>query len=250
MNVLIVDDEAPARQRLRKLLGEFPEVQIVGECTNGFDALDALPKTNPDLIFLDIQMPRMDGFAFLKSVPEEDCPLVVFITAFNEHAVKAFEVHAIDYILKPFRVERLKKSLDRAQALLRLKSAEERPKMEPALQEVAPKVEFPERLAVRDGTRWFVLPVADIVYFQASGNYVEVHTLDKRCLLWRETMSRLEMKLDPRFFFRASRSSFVNISHIREIHSEGKSGHTILMTTGDTVHLTNPLEALQAKLIT
>jgi two-component system LytT family response regulator len=253
MRVLIVDDEAPARKRLRQLLDALQGVEIVGECENGFQALDALPKYEPDLIFLDIQMPGMDGFSLLRAIPKEDCPLIVFVTAFNQHAVEAFEVHAIDYILKPFRLDRLKKSVDRAQGLLSLESgkAASQPKIEELLQATPPEkgAEYPERFAVKDGPRWFIIPIGDIVTLEASGNYVEVHTADKRCLLWRETMARLEVKLNPKRFFRASRSAFVNLTAIREIRSEGKSGHTIFMSNGSTVHLTMSLDALQAKLV-
>ncbi len=253
VKVLIVDDEAPARQRLRQALEAEPAISVVGECENGLKALEALAKHDPDLIFLDIQMPGMDGFEFLRAVPNEDRPLIVFVTAFNEHAVRAFEVHAIDYLLKPFRRERLRESLDRVRALLANRSEKKVAAKLDALLEALPQnraPEYPERLAVKDGARWFILPVAEIVVLQASGNYVEVHTLDKRCLLWRETMLNLESRLNPNRFFRASRSAFVNIALVREVQTEGKSGHTILMTTGASVHLTAPFETLQAKIST
>lgn len=251
MNVLIVDDEAPARQRLRQALVAEPEITVAGECENGGQALDALARHNPDLIFLDIQMPGMDGFEFLRAVPQEDRPLIIFVTAFNEHAIRAFEVHALDYLLKPFRRERLQESLQRARAVLQNRTEKAFTTQLDALLHSLPQnrpPQFPERLAVKDGARWFILSAAEIVLLQASGNYVEVHTLDKRTLLWRETMQHLESRLDPRRFFRASRFAFVNISLIREIQTEGRSGRTIVMSTGAAVHLTGSLETLQEKL--
>jgi two-component system LytT family response regulator len=251
MKVLIVDDEAPARHRLRLALEKESDLIIAGECENGLKALEALAQHHPDLIFLDIQMPGLDGFEFLRALPPEDRPLIIFVTAFNEHAIRAFEVHALDYLLKPFRRERLQESLQRARVLFSHRTEKEvAAKLEALLQTFPqnPGAAHAERLAIKDGTRWSIVPVSEIVVLLASGNYVEVHTLDKRCLLWRETMQHLESRLNPSHFFRASRSTFVNLHFIREIQSEGKSGHTIHMTTGITVHLTAPWETLQAKI--
>ncbi len=248
MKVLLIDDEAPARERLRRLLETESDVLIVGECEEGVQAVEEIVAKAPDLIFLDIQMPGLDGFGVLRELPAEARPLVVFATAFDEHAVKAFEAHAFDYLLKPFRRERLQDCLNRARQVLRdTKQDAMAAKLESLLRSLPPTRTTAERLIVKDGPRISIIPIADVVCLLASGNYVEVCTADERKPLLRETMSHLETRLDPRSFFRANRSALVSLAHIREIVAEDKGTHILIMDNGAKVRLTAPLQDLQSQ---
>jgi two-component system LytT family response regulator len=248
MKVLLIDDEAPARERLRRLLETESDVLIVGECEEGVQAVEEIVAKGPDLIFLDIQMPGLDGFGVLRELPAEARPLVVFATAFDEHAIKAFEAHAFDYLLKPFRRERLQDCLNRARQVLRdTKQDAMAAKLESLLRSLPPTRTTTERLIVKDGARISIIPIADVVCPLASGNYVEVCTSDERRPLLRETMSNLEARLDPRSFFRANRSALVSLAHIREIVAEDKGTHILIMDNGAKVRLTAPLQDLQSQ---
>jgi len=251
MKVIIVDDEAPARQRLRKLLESESDLAILAECANGDEALDAIAAEPPDLMFLDIQMPGRTGFDLLRDLPADGRPAVIFVTAYDEHAVKAFEFHALDYLLKPFRKERLQQSLERARQALKQKrlptAGEPVEQLLRSLPVTAP-ASYPQRLAVKDGTRITIVPLENIICLLAEGNYVEVCTSEGKKLLLRETMSRLEVRLDPARFFRASRSAFINLAHLKEIISEGQSGHVLLMDHGEKIRLTASFGELQQRL--
>ncbi len=253
MKVIIVDDEAPARQRLRKMLEAEADITILAECANGDEALDAIAAEPPDLMFLDIQMPGRTGFELLRDLPTDGRPAVIFVTAYDEHAVKAFEFHALDYLLKPFRKERLQQSLERARALAKQKTppvagaANPVEQMLRSLPSTAP-ADYPQRLAVKDGPRITILPLENIVCLLAEGNYIEVCTKDGKKLLLRETMARLETRLDPTKFFRASRSAFISLGHLKEILSEGQSGYVLIMDNGEIIRLTAPFEELQKRI--
>ncbi|MEO6848924.1 MAG: LytTR family DNA-binding domain-containing protein [Chthoniobacterales bacterium] len=252
MKVLIIDDEAPARQRMRKLLGAELDIEIAGECENGNVALDAIVAHTPDLIFLDIQMPGRNGFDVLRDLSPDCRPLVVFVTAFDEHAVRAFEVHAVDYLLKPFRQERLHESLEHVRRILKDRQQESVTTKLEALLHAVPQnasAQYPQRLAVKDGIKISIVPVIDIVCCLASGNYVEICTRDGRRLLLRETMSHLESRLDPEKFFRANRSAILNLTHVLEIVTEGKGGHIVKMADGNKLPLTVSLKELQDRLV-
>ena len=250
MKVIIVDDEAPARQRLRKLLEAEPDITILAECANGDEALDAIAAEPPDLMFLDIQMPGRTGFELLRDLPADGRPPVIFVTAYDEHAVKAFEFHALDYLLKPFRKERLQQSLERARALAKQKSPAAANPVEQLLRSLPAETpaNFPQRLAVKDGPRITIVPLENIVCLLAEGNYIEVCGKDGKILLLRETMSRLETRLDPAKFFRASRSAFVHLAHLKEILSEGQSGYVLIMANGEKIRLTASFEELQQRI--
>lgn len=252
MRVLIIDDEAPARERLRNFLKTEPDVEIIGECTNGNQALEVIVAQKPDLIFLDIQMPGLDGFGLLRSLPPENRPLIVFVTAYDEYAVQAFDAQALDYLLKPFRRQRLEESLSRARKILEKSSdGDVSSRLEVLLRSLPPKnsASYPQRLVVKDGSRISIVPVQEVVCFLASGNYVEVHTSDKRCLLLRETMNHLEARLDPAHFFRASRSSLIHLPHVKEIVTEDRDCHMVVMDNGWKTRLTVRLDALQSRLL-
>lgn len=218
LRVLIVDDEPMARTRLRRMLGAEHGVHIVGECSDGEEASAALASMKPDVVFLDIQMPGMDGFGTLHRASAAWRPHVVFVTAFGEHAVDAFEHGAVDYLLKPYSRERLRVSLDRARA---------------ARQRVASGAtdHFPERLPVPVGHRLRMVPVQSIDCIVAQLNYVELHVGAERLSL-RETMAAMESQLDPRHFARIHRSRIVRIAAVTEIETLGSGQYVFRLASG------------------
>ena len=218
LRVLLVDDEPMARARLRRMLGAEHGVQILGECSNGEEAATALSQLKPDVVFLDIQMPGMDGFGTLHRAAAAWRPHVVFVTAFGEHAVDAFDHGAVDYLLKPYSRERLRVSLERARA---------------ARQRAAPVAieNFPERLPVPVGHRLRMVPVQSIDCVVAQLNYVELHVGAERLSL-RETMAAMESQLDPRHFARIHRSRIVRIAAVTEIETSGTGHYVFRLASG------------------
>ncbi len=209
LEVLVVDDEPLARSRLRTMLNEFPDVVVVGECDNGTDVASLIVATEPDLVFLDIQMPGLDGFESIATLDQRLCPLVVFVTAYSERAVDAFEVSAVDYLLKPFDSERLGHALERVRDRV-----SQHPQNEPDLlfnqiQQAAP-LQFPRRLAVKSGNKTRLIDVDEIEWIESAGNYVRIHHGGKESLL-RESLKRLEEMLDQQKFVRIHRSTIVNV---------------------------------------
>lgn len=218
LRVLVVDDEPMARARLRRMLGAEHGVHILGECSNGDEAAAALGSLRPDVVFLDIQMPGMDGFGTLHRASSAWRPHVVFVTAFSEHAVDAFEHGAVDYLLKPYSRERLRVSLERARA---------------ALHRVASGAGegFPERLPVPVGHRLRMVPVQSIDCVIAQLNYVELHVGNERLVL-RETMGAMELQLDPRHFARIHRSRIVRIAAVSEIEALESGRYVVRLASG------------------
>ncbi len=239
IRTLIVDDERLARQRLRRLLGQHAEVEIVGECADGAAAVAAARESTPDLILLDIQMPGMDGFGVVEELGAASRPIIVFVTAFDQHALRAFEACALDYLLKPVSPERLARVIARVLAHLREEA--------PAIREIAvpPSAAGARRLQVRSGQRTtFVLP-EDIEWIEADGNYAVLHVVERNHFL-RATMAALEAEL-PGTFARTSRSSIVNLRRVRELQSAG-SHHFAIMQSGARVPLTCSMRELQQRL--
>lgn len=218
LQVLVVDDEPMARTRLLRMLGAEHGVQVVGECGTGEEAADALAAMKPDVVFLDIQMPGMDGFGTLHRAASAWRPHVVFVTAFSEHAVDAFEHGAVDYLLKPYSRERLRLALDRARAAQRR-----------ALQ--ATQEDWPERLPVPVAHRLRMVPVQSIDCVVAQLNYVELHVGAERLVL-RETMAAMEAQLDPRRFVRIHRSRIVRIDAVVEIEAQDSGQYVFRLASG------------------
>jgi two-component system LytT family response regulator len=225
LRVLVVDDEAPARDRLCTLLGLDPEVTVVAACDGGRAAIAAIAETRPDLVLLDIQMPELDGFDVIEAVGAEQMPAVVFVTAFEEHAVRAFEVCALDYLLKPFDRPRFERALARAKAELRAGSAPG-----DALTRVMSERPL-DRLLPRDGDRIIVLPTAEVDWAQAAGNYVELHAGHRSHLL-RSTLNALESRLDPRAFVRIHRDTIVQVDRIRHIERWPGRQYRVVLADG------------------
>jgi two-component system LytT family response regulator len=213
LRTLIVDDEELARQWLRRRLEDFPDVEIVGEACDGRAAVAAVTRLQPDLVFLDVQMPELDGFAALERVGSRR-PQVIFLTAYGEHAVRAFEVEAADYIVKPVDPERLAQAIERVRR--RQESAPEAAAGITDLIQDIRRTQRPPRLLVRSGSRSFFLGVQEIDWIESQANYVLLH-VGKKVYPYRETTSRLETLLDPEQFLRIHRSTIVNIVRIQEL---------------------------------
>lgn len=256
IRTIIVDDEPLARRNIRLLLKDDPEIEICGEANSGRDALSLIRKHSPDLVFLDIQMPELDGFGVLESIDAEQLPVIVFVTAFDQYALKAFEFHALDYLLKPFDDARFGKALaqaklqveqrelkDLSQRLVALlESREQRPVAEPS------RNKYVSRLLIKSAGRVSFLKTDEIDYVQAEDYYVNLHVGRKGHLL-RETMNEMEEKLDPAKFLRIHRSSIVNIERIRELQQHFNGEYIVLLHDGTELKLSRSRrEQLQALL--
>jgi two-component system LytT family response regulator len=232
MRVLIVDDEPLAHEKIVEMLRDDPEVEIIAGCMNGSEAVEAIEKHSPDLIFLDVQMPERDGFAVLEALEPERMPLVIFVTAYDQYAVRAFEVHAVDYLLKPFDRERFDKAMQRARAQFRRrKSGEIDQRILTLLQEIKARPEYVDRLVIKTGGRVFFLKTDEIEWIEAEGNYVRLH-VNKASYLLRETISSLEARLDPRKFRRIHRSTIVNIDSIKELQPWFHGEYQVILQNG------------------
>jgi two-component system, LytTR family, response regulator len=217
MTALIVDDEPLARERIRTLLAEEPDVEIIGEAANGQEAVRLIRERRPDLLFLDVQMPGLDGFGVIEQLDPDHAPSVVFVTAYDEYALQAFEVHALDYLLKPFNRTRFQKTLRRArEQVLSRANGDVGRRLVNLLESVrAPKKQL-DRIIVRTAGRVVFLPVKEIDWIEAAGNYVKINVGREQHVL-RETLKNLEAKLDTEQFVRVHRSTIVNVERIREI---------------------------------
>ncbi len=249
IRVLLVDDEPLARDMLREMLQSDPEAQVVGESCNGREALGAIQAQNPDLIFLDVQMPEMGGFELLSSLGSGKMPYVIFVTAYDQYAVRAFEVQALDYLLKPFDQERFDLSWQRAKAQLRRdQNGGMDQRILTLLEELKAGKKHLERLVIKAGGRIYFLDTKDIDWIEAEGNYVSVHSARKAHLL-RETISSLESQLDPKKFVRIHRSSIVRLDFIQELQPWFHGEYRVILHDGTQLTLSrNHREKLQEAL--
>jgi len=216
IRALIVDDEPPARDLIATLLRDEPDVEVVGECGNGRSAVAAIQKFSPDLVFLDIQMPGLDGFGVISEMPRDRWPLIIFVTAHNQHAIRAFEVHAVDYLLKPFEYDRLRGAVRRArQQLARGQGAEGQEELVSLLTELRHGESAWDRLAVPEGSGVIFVRPEEIDWIEAEGNYLRLH-VRKGTHLLRETMKSAEERLRRKKFLRVSRSVLVNLERVKE----------------------------------
>jgi two-component system, LytTR family, response regulator len=229
-SVLVVDDEPLAREGLRMLLASDPQVASIFEAKNGREAVTAIRENRPDLVFLDVQMPEMDGFQVVEQIGPEQMPAVVFVTAHDQYAIRAFEINVLDYLLKPVTAERFHQSLERAKT--RLTGGEEMGRrMVSMLEAMANPSPYAKRLAVRSGARTVFVPVDDIEWIQAAENYVELHCDAGRHLLLA-TMNTLEAALDPQMFLRIHRSLIVNVGRIKELQPAGQGEYVMVLRSG------------------
>ncbi|KGF81134.1 LytR family transcriptional regulator [Massilia sp. JS1662] len=229
MRVIIVDDEPLARAVLREHLGPHPDVEIVGECANGFEAVKAIAELAPDLVFLDIQMPKLDGFEVVELAGAKTH--YVFVTAYDQFALRAFDVHALDYLLKPFTRERLAQALAHARERLAAPAAQGEATMRALVSEAQARHQPLERILIRDGARVQVIPVARIDYIEAQDDYVAICS-EGRQWLKNQRMAELESQLDPQAFLRVHRSYIVNLGTIARIEPTGKDGHCAVLKSG------------------
>lgn len=223
---LIVDDEELARKLLREMLATHPEIEVVAECGNGMEAVKAAAEFSPDLVFLDVQMPKLTGFDVLELVDASKLA-VIFVTAYDQYAMKAFEVHALDYLLKPFTRERFESALERA------KSQRPEKRAEPAslAASARPAGQFLERIVVKDGTKVTLIPVNKLDYAEAVDDYVSLASEGKKQLK-QQTISGLEAALDPAVFVRIHRSYLVNIERVARIEPYAKDSKVAVLSNG------------------
>ncbi|NIO33149.1 MAG: response regulator [Gemmatimonadetes bacterium] len=255
IRVLIVDDEPLAREGLRKLCERDPEIEVVGECADGRAAVAAIEQVEPDLLLLDIQMPNVDGFEVLSAVGPDRMPQVIFVTAYDQFALRAFEVHALDYLLKPFGDKRFFDAIARAKqaihqagqsdlrarlrALVEAVGLEERVVPETAGAKADPRAAIPSfasRIAVKERGRVVLVRTDDIDWIEAADYCAKLHVREKAYVI-RESMKSLAARLDPAHFFAVSRSAIVNLDRIREIQSFARGSHIVILNDGTRVTL-------------
>ncbi|HWZ34718.1 MAG TPA: LytTR family transcriptional regulator DNA-binding domain-containing protein, partial [Mucilaginibacter sp.] len=225
----LIDDEPLARMVVREYLLDFPQIEVLQECGDGFEGLKAIQQHQPDLIFLDVQMPKINGFEMLELVDEQ--PAVIFTTAFDEYAIKAFETHATDYLLKPFSKERFNKAVDKFLAQAPTATIAKKEKEELLDTAAAQSPAQHERIVVKTGTKVKIIPVADVQYLQADDDYVSVIT-SEGAFLKNKTMSFFEQTLDSRHFVRVHRSYMVSVQEITRIDPYEKDSHLAILKSG------------------
>jgi two-component system, LytTR family, response regulator len=224
LKAVIVDDEELARGFLKELLRPHPEIQVSAECANGFEAVKAIAENQPDLVFLDVQMPKLDGFEVLELIDAR--PAIIFVTAYDQYAMRAFDAQAVDYLLKPFSAERFERALERAKS--RVGTGNPPPEL---AREARPPEQRPERIVVKDGAKVHVIPTAKLDYVEAQDDYVALHT-EGRSYLKQQSIASLETMLDPAQFVRIHRSTIVNLERITRIEPYAKDSRIAILADG------------------
>jgi two-component system LytT family response regulator len=235
ISVLIVDDERPARRKIRRFLESEPDIEVLAEASSGEEAVSSIESHRPALVFLDVQMPGLDGFGVVSALGTEPLPLIVFVTAHDQFALRAFEVHALDYLLKPFDQDRFRRVLERARAsLMRERVGQRDERMNRLIEELHARERYPQRLLINSEGRAFFLPVERIDRVEAAKNYVEIHA-GRDAYLLRGTIEGLHRRLDPARFLRVNRSQLVNIDSIKELQPWFHGEYRILLKDGTEV---------------
>ncbi len=237
LRTLIVDDEPLARERVKRFLRDESDVEIIGECGNGNDAVSVIKAEKPDLVFLDIQMPEKTGFEVIRSLNSKNLPTVIFVTAYDQYALQAFEVHALDYLLKPFTRDRIHRAVARAREHIggkRQGGLDER--LFALIADLKQEKKYLERLVVKTTGRVFFLKTDEIDWIEAAGNYVKLHS-GRDSHMIRETMNGLEAKLDPDKFLRIHRSTVVHIDRIKELHPMFSGDYAVILRDGTELAL-------------
>jgi two-component system LytT family response regulator len=225
IGALIVDDEELARHVIRELLTPHTEIKVLAECANGFEAVKAFAEHKPELVFLDVQMPKLTGFDVLELIGENAC--VIFTTAFDQYAMRAFEVHAVDYLLKPIGKQRFEQALEHAKRRL----GEKMPSAQQLADAARPSQQFLERVVVKDGTRVTLIPIAKLDYVEAQDDYVALASQGKKHLK-QQTIASLEACLDPKSFVRIHRSYIVNLERVARIEPYGRDSRLAILSDG------------------
>jgi two-component system LytT family response regulator len=237
IRALVVDDEPLARRAIRRFLGKNSGVDIVGECGDGESALRAIRERKPDLVFLDVQMPEMDGFQVLSEIGANEMPVTIFVTAYDRYALRAFDANAIDYLLKPIGKERFERALTRAQHRIAGQfNCDEVHRIISSLEQLAVARIYPDRLSIPKNGRLLFVATKDIDWIEAEGNYVRLH-IGNRDYEFRETLAALEEKLSPSEFLRIHRSTIVNIHRIKEIQAWFHGHHRVLLENGTELRM-------------
>lgn len=232
IRAMIVDDEPLARRRIRDLLADVADVELAAECANGEEAIAAIRTSAPDLLFLDIQMPELDGFDVLQAVGVGRLPAVIFVTAYDQFALRAFEAHALDYLLKPFHDQRFREVLQRARERIRQQRGSDLDgRLRALLDETRPGRGYLQRLAVPSGNRSIFIRTDEVDWVEAAGNYIRLH-VGNRAHLLRENLSRIESVLDPAKFCRIHRSTIVNIDRIHAVESMTRGDYVVTLRDG------------------
>jgi two-component system LytT family response regulator len=239
IRTLIVDDEPLARALLRSFLADDAQIEIIGECGDGYTAVEMIESAAPDLVFLDIQMPDLDGFGVLRALEPAAIPNIAFVTAYDQFALQAFDVHAIDYLLKPFDRERFQRTLERAKQQIALQKREDvQASLLRILSEQGARLQPLKRILVKSGEKSFFVRSEEISWIEAQGNYVALH-VGAQSFLLRQTVSTLEKQLDPAKFQRIERSTIVNLDAIREMHPAGRGEYEIVLKDGVALKLSH-----------
>lgn len=228
MRTIIIDDEKLARNLLKSFLSDIKEIEIIDEAENGFEGLKKINEHKPDLIFLDIQMPKLNGFELLELLEENDRPQVIFSTAYDEYAIKAFEQNAVDYLLKPFSEERLLQAVNKVQNTP--KTASKIAKID------LPHREAQNRIVIKDGSEISIIPVDDVRFIEAQDDYVEIHTKSKKHLK-QQTMKYYEKVLDPKVFVRIHRKFIVKVTEINKLEKYGKETYLAILHAGEQLNV-------------
>ncbi|MCG8607139.1 LytTR family DNA-binding domain-containing protein [bacterium] len=259
IRTVIVDDEPLARKRILDLLLREPDIDVLAECRDGFAAIETVLQKNPDLLFLDVQMPEMDGFKVVSELAMEKLPVIIFVTAYDQFAIKAFEVHALDYLLKPFDDERFAQAVERARLQIRQRTTNEFSEKLVSLirsqSEASAKYHSPAetqqrmtRFAIKESGETILVKAEDVDYIEGEGVYVRLH-LDSKSYLIRERLGELENRLDPSTFFRIHRSTIVNLERIKKLVPHFHGDYIVALQNGTHLKLSRTRrEALQARL--
>ena len=241
MNIraLIVDDEPLAREWVRSAVAEDPELEVLGECGNGFEAAETIRRLKPDLVFLDVQMPGLDGFGVLEALTPEEIPAVVFVTAFDQYAVRAFEAQAVDYLMKPFSKERVEEAVRRVRELVKGRSLEDfRESISRLVEKIRRDRSFPEWVLLKAEGKNVFVKVRDIDWIESSRNNVRIH-VGPTIYLLHETTSAIASRLDPKKFLRIHRSAIVNIERIKELHPWFNGDYAVVLRDGTQLTLSS-----------
>ena len=236
IRTLIVDDEPLARRRIRRMLARHSNVEVIGECGNGREAVAAINEQQPALVFLDVQMPEVDGFAALGALDPNEMPLVIFVTAYDQYALRAFEVHALDYLLKPFDRRRFDMAMQRARERLANERSDVSRRTIALLEELRAQQSHVERMVIKAGGRAFFLKTDEIDWIEAEGKYVRLH-VGRESYLVREAISQIETQLDPKRFLRIHRSTIVNLDRVRELQPWFHNDYRVILRDGTELML-------------
>jgi two-component system, LytTR family, response regulator len=233
IRAIVVDDEPLGRDRIRMFAEARSDVEVIAECADGRSAINAIHRRKPDLVFLDVQMPGVDGFDVIREIGPENMPAVIFVTAYDEHAVEAFEVHALDYLLKPFRSDRFAEAVDRVSRIIKEGRQESRRGLDTL---ISARSQPLDRILIKGARKAHFVLVSEIDWIESAGNYLRLHA-GERVHLMRQTMKNIERQLDPNRFVRIHRCAIVNLSSVKELHRTDGGEYIVVLVGGKRLRL-------------